>query len=253
MVSRSAPNAVVAYFVLTGFSLREHVASMPRVNSPEHTRAKAKRSRWLGSMLACTLKTKAENGVASARSLPSMSTRGFGAGAISMTASSNMRTPKLVIAEPTNTGVDSPARNDSTSTSASIASSSEQLSIAVVHAFPSSSAARSTETISSGASDEPRAVRVKRMYSPVRRSMTPRKSPGIPTGHVAGVGRSPICFSTSSRSSKGSRPGRSNLLKKVMTGKLRERHTWKSFSVCGSMPFAVSSTMMTASTAASTR
>ena len=204
-------------------------------------------------MFACTLKTKAEKGVASARSLPSMSVRGFGAGAISITASSNIRTPKLVSAEPTKTGVDSPARKDSTSTSASMASSNEQLSSAVVHAVPSSSAARSTGIISSGANEEPRAVRVKRMYSPVRRSITPRKSPGMPTGHVAGVGRKPICFSTSSRSSKGSRPGRSNLLKKVITGKLRERHTWKSFSVCGSIPFAVSSTMMTASTAASTR
>ena len=43
--------------------------------------------------------------------------------------------------------------------------------------------------------------------SPVRRSITPRRSPAVPTGHVAGVGRSPICFSISSSSSSGSRPG----------------------------------------------
>ena len=38
----------------------------------------------------------------------------------------------------------------------------------------------------------PRPVRVKRTKSPVRRSMTPRKSPGTPTGQVTGVGRNLI-------------------------------------------------------------
>ena len=37
--------------------------------------------------------------------------------------------------------------------------------------------------------------------------MTPRRSPAMPTGHVAGVGRSPIWASISSSSSSGSRPG----------------------------------------------
>ena len=52
-----------------------------------------------------------------------------------------------------------------------------------------------------------------------------------PTGHVTGVGRSPICSSISSSSSSGSRPGRSYLLRNVITGRLRARHTWNSFSV----------------------
>ena len=43
-----------------------------------------------------------------------------------------------------------------------------------------------------GAIAEPRTVRVKRVKSPVRRSITPRKSPEMPTGQVAGVGRRPI-------------------------------------------------------------
>ena len=136
-----------------------------------------------------------------------------------------MRTPKFVSAEPTNTGVVTPAKKLSTSTFAPIASSNEQPSSAAFHAEPSSIAARSVGTISSGASEPPRAVRVNRMNSFVRRSITPRKSPGMPTGHVAGVGRKPICCSTSSNSSSGSRPGRSYLLKKVRTGKLRERQT----------------------------
>ena len=53
--------------------------------------------------------------------------RGDGDGARSITASSSSRTPKLVSADPTNTGVDSPARNEGRSTSAPTASSSAQL------------------------------------------------------------------------------------------------------------------------------
>ena len=41
----------------------------------------------------------------------------------------------------------------------------------------------------------------------------------MPTGHVAGVGRSPIWASISSSSSSGSRPGRSYLLRNVSTGR----------------------------------
>ena len=170
-----------------------------------------------------------------------------------MIASSRWRTPKLVSAEPTNTGVDSPARNDAASTSAPIASSRPHSSTARDHALPSSAAARSASTSSSGAIAEPRVVRVKRMKRPVRRSITPWNSPGRPTGHVAGVGRRSICFSISSSSSSGSRPGRSNLLRNVSTGRSRDRHTSNNFSVCGSMPLALSSTITTASTAASTR
>ena len=75
----------------------------------------------------------------------------------------------------------------------------------------------------------------------------------MPTGHVAGVGRSPIWASISSSSSSGSRPGRSYLLRNVSTGRRRARHTSNSLSVWVSMPLAVSSTITTASTPASTR
>ena len=57
-------------------------------------------------MLACTLNTNAENGLSSGRGSSSRSSRGDGDGAMSMTASSSSRTPKLVSAEPTNTGVE---------------------------------------------------------------------------------------------------------------------------------------------------
>ena len=204
-------------------------------------------------MLAWILKTKPEKGLSRARSFSARSKRGIGGGASSATASRSARTPKLVSAEPTKTGVLLPAKNEGKSTLASIASSNEHESSATFQASPSSAAARSASMISSGASAAPRAVRVYLVKSPVRRSIVPRKSPGCPTGHVAGVARNPICCSTSSSSSRGSRPGRSNLLKNVSTGKLRERHTLKSFNVWASIPLAVSSTMMTASTAAKTR
>ena len=50
-----------------------------------------------------------------------------------------------------------------------------------------------------------------------------------------------------------SRPGRSHLFTNVSTGILRERQTSNSLSVCGSRPFAASSSMTAASTAARTR
>ena len=82
------------------------------------------------------------------------------------------------------------------STSAPIALSRSASSAALIHSLPSSSAARSAETSSSGAICDPRAVRVKRVNTSVRRSITPRRSPNEPTGQVAGVGRSPILVST---------------------------------------------------------
>ena len=62
------------------------------------------RSRWDGSMLACTLNTKPEKGASSGRGTPSTSSRGDGEGTSSTTASSSLRTPKLVSADPKNTG-----------------------------------------------------------------------------------------------------------------------------------------------------
>ncbi|CAB4367715.1 unannotated protein [freshwater metagenome] len=177
IVSRSEPNAVVAYFVPTFFAVRAQSTSIPRSNLPEQIRAKAMRSRWFGSILAWILKMKAANSASNGRASPSTSGRGAGAGAKSTTASRSICTPKLVIAEPTKTGVLSPAKKLSTSKSAPIASSRPHPSRACFQAGPSSIAACSALTISSGAIDDPRATRVNRTKSPVRRSITPRKSP----------------------------------------------------------------------------
>ncbi len=99
----------------------------------------------------------------------------------------------------------------------------------------------------------PPGVRVNAVNSPVLRSISPRNSPATPTGQLSGVGRSRIRCSISSSSSSGSRPGRSHLLTKVMTGMCRLRQTSNSFRVCGSRPLAESSSMIAQSTASSTR
>ena len=91
------------------------------------------------------------------------------------------------------------------------------------------------------------------VYSPVARSISPRKSPATPTGQFTGAGLSPIRCSISSSSSSGSRPGRSHLFTNVITGTARLRQTSNSFSVCGSSPLAESSNMTAPSTADSTR
>ncbi|CAB5069279.1 unannotated protein [freshwater metagenome] len=161
-------------------------------------------------MFACTLNTNPENGESSGRFSPEVSARGDGLGTSSMTESRRSRTPKLVSAEPKNIGVVSPSRNISRSCSApESSSSSSKLS---VHDSPSSTSARSAGTISSGASVDPRAVRVNRMKSPLLRSTTPRKSPAMPTGQVIGVQIRPSFDSMSSMSSSGLNPGRSHLL-----------------------------------------
>ena len=115
MVSRSWPNTEWAYLVAKGLPVGPWVTTIPRSNRPEHTRTNAMRSRWLGSMLACTLKAKAENGASSGRGTPDVSSRGCGDGARSTTASSSRRTPKLVSADPKNTGDTSPLRKRSSS------------------------------------------------------------------------------------------------------------------------------------------
>ena len=61
IVVRSAPNTVDAYFVANGLPVRSQVITMPASNRPEQMRANAMRSRWLRSMLACTLNTNAEH------------------------------------------------------------------------------------------------------------------------------------------------------------------------------------------------
>ena len=67
IVVRSAPNTVDAYLVANGLPVLWQAIIMPRSNLPEQIRANAIRSRWLRSMLACTLKTNAEQASLSGR------------------------------------------------------------------------------------------------------------------------------------------------------------------------------------------
>jgi hypothetical protein len=177
MVSRSWPNNAAAYLVLNGLPVRPWVTIIPRSKRPEHTRMNATRSRWAGSMLAATLNTNPENGAPSGRRSPSAVSRGSGGGTRSTTASNSLPMPKLVSAEPKNVGVEVLVRKPFRSRSAPTSLSSDSSSWATCHAGPSSTAARSAGTASSGAMWAPRAVRAKRVYAPSRRSTTPRKSP----------------------------------------------------------------------------
>ena len=74
--------------------------------------------------------------------MPATSVRGAGDGTMSITASSSLRTPKFVRAEPKKTGVDSAARNALTSSVAPTSVSSASSSVDCVQASPSSAAAR---------------------------------------------------------------------------------------------------------------
>ncbi len=85
-----------------------------------------------------------------------------------------------------------------------------------------------------------------------------RKAIQAGTSHFLGQNFSKsqkICssFSSSSRISKGSRPSRSSLFTKMMTGVFLMRHTSISLRVWVSTPFATSTTIMTESTAVRVR
>ena len=68
------------------------------------------RSRWPGSMLAWILNTKPVSAGSSGSTTRWRATRGSGPGASATNAASSSSTPKLLIAEPKNTGVCRPAR-----------------------------------------------------------------------------------------------------------------------------------------------
>ena len=79
-------------------------------------------------------------------------------------ASSSMRTPKLVSAEPTNTGVESPARNDGEVDVGADGVEQPDLVLGRLSTpRPPRRRRTSAGTSSSGASDAPRSVRVKRV------------------------------------------------------------------------------------------
>ena len=164
-VSRSAPNAVVAYLVVSSRPVRSHVTVMPRSKRPEQMRAKARRSRCDGSMFAWTLNTNAENGLSSGRASPSTSTlrrrwRGEVDDGVEDHAHPEVRERRAdehrrrVAGEERRRGRRRRRRRRA----------GRSRRPPSCQAAPSSAAATSVGTISSGASDAPRSVRVKRMY-----------------------------------------------------------------------------------------
>ena len=128
------------------FSVRTTFTFMPRVSLPEHTRMKAMRSRWLGSMFAWILKTMPVMAfsVASTVRVAAFWLRGGGACAIS--ASRMSRTPKFLSALPKYTGVSVPSRNFSRSNLPHAVSTS---AISSRHAAAAPSASSSLSNIGS--------------------------------------------------------------------------------------------------------
>ena len=108
--SRSCAMKVSALAALTCLPMRTCSIFMPLSKRPEQMRMKATRSRCAGSMLACTLNTKPVRAASSAATVRPTVSRSPGGGACSTKASSRGVTPKLLIAEPKNTGVCLPAR-----------------------------------------------------------------------------------------------------------------------------------------------
>ncbi len=156
-------------------------------------------------------------------------------------------------ADPNSTGVATPDRKSFSSQVWPISSSRPSSSWAELQYSGSCAAIVSGSTATAVAFVAPPAARVNAVYAPVSRSIRPLNCPAMPSGQVSGIGRRPIVCSTSSSSSRASRPGRSHLFTNVITGTPRERQTSNSFNVCGSRPFAASSSITAASTAVSTR
>ena len=106
--ARSCPNTSCAKLSASVRPVRAFVTRIPRSNRPEQIRTNATRSRWRGSMLACTLNTSAANGASTGRSVPSSIARGCADGASSRSTSSSSPTPKFHAAEPNSIGISSP-------------------------------------------------------------------------------------------------------------------------------------------------
>ena len=86
------------------------VSFMLRVKRPEARRRNATRSRWLGSMLAWTLKTNPETSLSDGLISRSLAACGRGGGACWAKAASKSLTAKFFSAEPKNTGDRWPSR-----------------------------------------------------------------------------------------------------------------------------------------------
>jgi len=109
-ISRSLAMKVSALASFTSLPVRVWNAFMPAVNRPEQMRMNATRSRCCGSMFAWILNTKPVSFSSAGATSRVVVARGRGAGACSTKKSSSSCTPKLLTAEPKNTGVCLPDR-----------------------------------------------------------------------------------------------------------------------------------------------
>ena len=210
---------------------------MLRRNSPDASRRNATRSRWLGSILACTLKTKPVT--SSSRRLDVAADRGLRAGAGRIL---RQRAQQLA-----------PRRNSSAPSRNRPATDGlrdrwrdrmrGRPSRASSHPRP---ACLSTPGPSSAAMAlwPMRVVaRRRRRTRRCKDRSTPLKFSPMPAGHTMGAVSIWSWSEISSSSSKGSRASRSILLMKVMMGMSRRRQTSNSLRVWVSMPLAASITI----------
>ena len=233
--------------------VRTCLTFMPRVSLPEHSRTKAMRSRWFGSMLAWILNTKADMSASAAVTTRLSAACARGGGAKVPSASSRSPTPKFLSALPKNTGVRWPSRNAWRSNA--LAGLAHQVELAADRRGVEVGIERRRPRRSSSRAACRR--RRHRLRAGARRrsatSMVPTKSRPRPIGQVIGAVSSASVFSISSSRSNGSRLSRSILLMKVMIGMSRSRQTSNSLRVRASMPLAASITMTAESTAVSVR
>ena len=110
--SRSDARNSTGFDTAIGFFDRTCVIFIPRSKCPEARRTNATRSRCLGSMLACTLKTKPVTSLSSGEICRSAAVCGCGWGPYSPMPVISSLTPKLLMAEPNQIGVMCPSRND---------------------------------------------------------------------------------------------------------------------------------------------
>ena len=206
-------------------------------------------------MFAWILNTTAENLFSAGLTSRCKALREPGDGASSTKVFRISRTPKLLIAEPKNTGDWRPAKKASRSnagiafllrsTSASAFSRSVPRRSFRAGSLTSTIACESSVTRSSPALN----IRICELAI----SITPANDLPMPTGQVKGTTSMPSAVSISSMSSMGGFTSRSILLMKVTIGVLRARQTSSKRKVCDSTPFAASITMSAESTAVSTR
>mmetsp|Transcript_9828 Transcript_9828/g.19192 ORF Transcript_9828/g.19192 Transcript_9828/m.19192 type:complete len:270 (-) Transcript_9828:539-1348(-) len=235
IVSRRCANSFDGAERRTVFPVLVCKTCMSFSNRPEQTRTKAMRSRCFGSMLACSLKTNPLNSGDSGSISPSVLGRPLGVWLISMNLSRKFCTPKLLKPEPNQTGVCFCARTFSRSNGSTISSriSTSSLSCTKRSSGTSSSSLSSitSSMLSSSAFFAPAAAFVYSTTLRASRSYTPTNRSPDPMGHVTGNGTTLSVCSMVSRSSRGSRAGRSILLMKVKSGSFFSLTTSKSLRV----------------------